>query len=853
MIGGGFNGLVAAAALARAGQNVLLLEARAQPGGLCETAFVEDAVVPVAAHALTALSPEIAAMLGIKYTVRDLPLVGLRSDGRHLVLGRDIHATAQAIAPFSRADAEAYPRFRRELFALARDLRELWWSANADKQLEEVTIAHRERFEELIYSGAAAWLGGWFESDAVKAALAFDATADGAAVAAPPSALALVWRAAQEMSGLQAAVAIPDGGIGAVIGAAQRAALVAGVELRTNAAVARLPVGSGKVKGVVLATGEEIAAPLVLSKLSRARTRALAPIGAFELAEAAVPTTSDTESAKVIVALDRPVNFAKAGPRAARWIIADRIESHVQAHEAARSGRLPDELVCEVVPIPGRNLLSVLVRPVPAISCRGRGCSVRHARGEGRFRAWVLRSRVEVVCYGGASSDAHRSGRGLWKRHGTRFGCAYARAGAQADRDAGERALPVRSGHRTGRRDFRPRTRSGSAPRSCPQDIRRGARPMTVLRATPFHARAAEANRRNAWIERNGVTLSANYGDATDEAIAARFSVVLADISWRWRIAIPGATASEALARLLTRDARMLAPGRSFKTLWLNDAGAVRGTGVLARESDDDGYVLVAAAPDPDWLAAAARAFGMGVRDLSAQQGGVALIGPFADAVIRAAGLDGELDLLAFRRIAWRGVDIALSRWGEHGGYEVWCDADDGLVVWDRLARAGASFGLRLAGTQAMDILDLEAGILRPWRDYHPARNDFVATPHPRSLGLERLMDEVHPDFVGRSACLAARASVIRTLAGVALDGAVPAPHAELRRGGLVVGHTWSSCYSPSLRRAIALAELEPAPAGASADLTLLLPTSADAPVARTATARVADLPFVPIPGSVVT
>jgi aminomethyltransferase len=367
-----------------------------------------------------------------------------------------------------------------------------------------------------------------------------------------------------------------------------------------------------------------------------------------------------------------------------------------------------------------------------------------------------------------------------------------------------------------------------------------------MLRATPFHTRTAEANRNNAWRERNGVTLASHFGDARDEALAARFSVVMADISWRWRLAIPGNGAAEALARLFTRDARMLSPGSAFKALWLNDRGAVRDAGVLAREHDDDGFLFAAAAPDAEWIEAAAQAFGLAVRDLTMAQGGIAVMGPYAEALLRAAGLDETIAPLGFRRMAWRGIAVVVSRWGEHGGYEIWCDAEDGLVVWDRLVRAGAPFGLRLAGLEATDILDIEAGVARPGRDYRPARDAYAAAPQPRALGLERLIDEAHLDFVGRNAFLAARAAVARTLVGLVFDSETPAPHTEILREGAVVGRTFSAVYSPALRRAIALAEIDIASANSSTALTVTLPTSADAPLARAVTARVADLPLVP-------
>ena len=63
------------------------------------------------------------------------------------------------------------------------------------------------------------------------------------------------------------------------------------------------------------------------------------------------------------------------------------------------------------------------------------------------------------------------------------------------------------------------------------------------LQATPFHARAVEANRLNAWENRGGFTLATHYGSAEEEAVAARFGAVIGDISWHWRAKIVGARA----------------------------------------------------------------------------------------------------------------------------------------------------------------------------------------------------------------------------------------------------------------------------------------------------------------------
>lgn len=370
---------------------------------------------------------------------------------------------------------------------------------------------------------------------------------------------------------------------------------------------------------------------------------------------------------------------------------------------------------------------------------------------------------------------------------------------------------------------------------------------MSEIRATPLHPRTAALNRRNAWTERNGLTLARDYGARDAEALAARTSAVIADISWRWRVTLEGTGVDDMLARVFTRDARSLAAGAGLKALWLNDAGAVRGAGLIARMQDTRA-LLAASAPDRAWIFGAASTFGVDAKDVSDSQAGIAVIGPQAGRLLSAAGLDPELELLSSRVCDWRGVAVTLSRWGEHGGYELWCDADDATLAWDRLHKAGTAFGARAAGLDALDILDLERGVARPHRDYRPAPDGRGVAPQPESLGLERLIDETHRDFNGRSGWLAARGKAGKTLAGLAFESEVPAPHAPVLRAGAPVGHTFGSLYSPSLRRALALVQLDRKDAEPGTELLVSLPSTIDAPVARACKVRVVELPFLPNP-----
>jgi aminomethyltransferase len=366
---------------------------------------------------------------------------------------------------------------------------------------------------------------------------------------------------------------------------------------------------------------------------------------------------------------------------------------------------------------------------------------------------------------------------------------------------------------------------------------------VPFVQATPFHVRAAGANRDNTWATRNGFTLSQAYDDMGDEALAARTRVGIADISWRWRTAIEGARAGEFLARLLTGDPAKLEPGATMKALWLGDGGGVRGACALARFGRES-FQIVAAQEDRDWIAGAASALGLAPREI-AEEGGLAIVGPYARATLAAAGLDADLEPLAFRKLFWRGLDVTVSRWGEHGGYELWCKADDGVAVWDRLMRAGAAFGIAPMGLAATDLLDLEAGIARPGRDYTPAREAFAKDPSPLALGLETLVDDNFKSFNGREAWLRARLIEKRRLVGLAFDGDIPAPFTPLLRDGKPVGHTLTSVYSPALRHAIALAQVDVSAVPADTRLTLTLPPSRELPELRAAAVRVSGLPFL--------
>ena len=201
------------------------------------------------------------------------------------------------------------------------------WSAGA-----------REAFRHLCFSGADAYLQARFETPSLLAGLMWDAGAGGFAVSEPGSALALVWRAAQEMAGLQEAAAIAHPGT--LTGSLTRALGMA--QLRTETRVTRIFTKSGGVTGVALADGSHIEADHIISTLSRAKTLALAGLPHI------VPSVAE---AKILLRV--APDFAVPDSPPARHILAAQPGIHADAHEAAvhlepMAGADRDAVVVEV-------------------------------------------------------------------------------------------------------------------------------------------------------------------------------------------------------------------------------------------------------------------------------------------------------------------------------------------------------------------------------------------------------------------------------------------------------------------------------------------------------------------------
>lgn len=351
---------------------------------------------------------------------------------------------------------------------------------------------------------------------------------------------------------------------------------------------------------------------------------------------------------------------------------------------------------------------------------------------------------------------------------------------------------------------------------------------------TAFHPRTAPLNRKMQWREWSGYFASSTYADFHDiEYNAIREAAAVIDVSPLYKYRVAGPDAQRLVDRVITRDAKRLAPGQVYYTPWCDEYGKVIDDGTVHR-LDDDTYRWTAADPQLRWLSMNAAGLDVTFEDETERVAALALQGPFSRDVLEAAAEASFADLHYFRRRAASiaGVAVDVSRTGYTGdlGYELWIPAASATAVWDRLMEVGGAWAIRPAGMLALDVVRLEAGLILLEVDYTSARHAMNPEQNysPAEIGLERLVHLDAADFVGRRALAEERrrGGPARRLVGLTLDwygieglydahGIPPAISPTVDRsarpvfeGGRQIGKVTSLGWSPILKQAIALASV---------------------------------------------
>ncbi|MCH9765245.1 MAG: NAD(P)/FAD-dependent oxidoreductase [Alphaproteobacteria bacterium] len=334
IIGGGHNGLVCAAYLARAGRSVTVVEKNASVGGAAVTeTFHPGFRNSVASYTVSLLNPKIIRELelarhGLKIIERPAANFWPVDEGRALLLPYGLAARQAAIAEFSKADAERLPDFEATLERACDVIRDLLLetppntgdglytllkSVGMARKVARLPLADKRLITDLFTKSATEFLDPWFESDVVKAAFAFDGIVGAfAAPSSPGTAYVLLHHCFGEVNGKTGVWGHARGGMGAISDAIAASALESGVEIRTSAPVEQVTVEAGRAVGVRLTSGEDIAARSVAANVApKLLFRDLVPVGAVseDLTRRFLSIRSGSGTFRMNVALSELPNF----------------------------------------------------------------------------------------------------------------------------------------------------------------------------------------------------------------------------------------------------------------------------------------------------------------------------------------------------------------------------------------------------------------------------------------------------------------------------------------------------------------------------------------------------------------
>jgi len=293
------------------------------------------------------------------------------------------------------------------------------------------------------------------------------------------------------------------------------------------------------------------------------------------------------------------------------------------------------------------------------------------------------------------------------------------------------------------------------------------------------------------------------------EHTATRTQIGMFDVSHMGEMSYQGPDALKNLNALLTNDFTNMEDGQARYSLMLNENGGILDDLIVYKRADNDYLIVVNASnreKDGAWMKQ--HLFGNAEwRDISDDISQIALQGPKSkDLIAKLCTADHipQKYYTAKFHATIADTPCVLSRTGYTGefGYEIYCNNDDTVTLWNLLLEAGNEFGMTPCGLGARDTLRFEAGM-----PLYGHEMDENITPLEADLGFA--IKFAKEDFIGKIA-LQELGEPKRKRVGIKMIGkGIAREQQDVYQNGQLIGKTTSGTHCPTLGGAYAMALLD--------------------------------------------
>ncbi len=349
---------------------------------------------------------------------------------------------------------------------------------------------------------------------------------------------------------------------------------------------------------------------------------------------------------------------------------------------------------------------------------------------------------------------------------------------------------------------------------------------MTQLKRTPLFTIYKQHGAKT--IDFGGWDLPVQFSGIKEEHEAVRTKAGLFDVSHMGEIEVTGADSLKYLQKMMTNDVSLIKTGSAqYSAMCYENGGTV--DDLLIYKLAEDHYLLCVNASniekDFQWLNEHVTGEEVKLVNLSEKMAQLALQGPMAERVLQKLLSQTNLsEIGAFKfqeKVNLKGKLVLISRTGYTGedGFEIYCDANDAVEIWNEILTAGRDEGVIPCGLGARDTLRFEAVLALYGQELSPD-----ITPIEAGIGFAVKVNK-QDDFYGKEVLKQQRElGVQRKLIGLEMiDRGIPRHGYPVFKDGKQIGEVTTGTQSPTLKRNIGLAlvQIEHTPLGTEVEVEI--------------------------------